>query len=80
MSFFFEFAGVYVYWEAICQDLDEAPFVFCSWGGGFEEFANALSTAGVSDEEVCGFCGCGRFYLGVLFRVGTFRFLHIITH
>ena len=56
-----------VYWEAICQDLDESPFVLCSWGGGFEEFAYGLSTTGVSDEEVCGFCGCDRFYLGVLF-------------
>ena len=58
---------MYVYWESICQDLDGSPFVFCSWGGGFEEFADGLSTGGVSDEEVCGFCGCDRFYLGVFF-------------
>ena len=63
----FEFASVYVYWEAVCYNLEEAPFVFGSWSGGFEEFADGLSTARVSNEEVRGFRGGDCFYWSVFF-------------
>ena len=74
----FEFASVYVYWEAVCYNLKEAPFVFGSWGGGFEEFADGLSTARVSDEEVCGFCGGDWFYRSVFFGGWWASFVEIL--
>ena len=63
----FEFAGVHVYWEAVCYNLEEESFVFCSWGGGFEEFADGLSTARVSNEEVRSFRGGDCFCWSVFF-------------
>ena len=63
----FEFASVYIYWKAVRYNWEEASFVFGSWSGGFEEFADGLSTARVSNEEVRGFCGCDRFCRSVFF-------------
>ena len=66
-SSFSEFGGESVYREIVCKDLDESPFVFCSLGGGFEEFADVMSpvTTAVSYQEVSGFSGGDRFCLGV---------------
>lgn len=63
----FEFASVYIYREAVRYNLEEASFVFGSWSGGFEEFADSLSAARVSNEEVRGLRGGDCFYWGVFF-------------
>ena len=37
---------MHVYWEGICQDLDETSFAFCSWSGGLEELLMACLQMG----------------------------------
>ena len=45
---FLEFANERVHWEAICYYLDEASFIFGSYIGEFQVFADGRSAAGFS--------------------------------